>query len=234
MWKRRAAGKTFTFRLAGINNQNFIMRDEETGSYWQQASGLAISGPMRGARLKLAPYDELSFGLWKSEAPQGMVLAPVAAYASQYVSKDWEAEVGSYPSVVSVAGTTLGAREVVIGVNIDGAARAYPLEKVVQQSVIQDRLGSTPVLLVVGPDGVSVRVFASRVPPEQSAVEFFRSTSAAPAWELIDSGRGSRWNFQGCATSGPAQGTCLQQLPYLKDYWFDWHLYHPESNVYSR
>ena len=45
MWKRTLDGRVLTFRLAGINNQNFIMRDEQTGSYWQQVSGKAISGP---------------------------------------------------------------------------------------------------------------------------------------------------------------------------------------------
>jgi hypothetical protein len=32
VWTRQVDGITLTFRLAGINNQNFIMRDEETGS----------------------------------------------------------------------------------------------------------------------------------------------------------------------------------------------------------
>jgi hypothetical protein len=35
------------FHLAGINNQNFIMRDEETGTWWQQVSGTAIQGPLK-------------------------------------------------------------------------------------------------------------------------------------------------------------------------------------------
>jgi len=32
-------GLKLTFHLAGINSQNFLMRDEETGTYWQQISG---------------------------------------------------------------------------------------------------------------------------------------------------------------------------------------------------
>ena len=37
------SGLVLTFHLAGINNQNFLMRDEQTGTYWQQISGRAIS-----------------------------------------------------------------------------------------------------------------------------------------------------------------------------------------------
>jgi hypothetical protein len=30
VWNREVAGLRLTFHLAGINNQNFLMRDEET------------------------------------------------------------------------------------------------------------------------------------------------------------------------------------------------------------
>jgi hypothetical protein len=77
-------GVTLTFHLAGINNQNFLMRDEETGTYWQQISGLAISGPLTGRSLLLIHCDELTFALWKTEQPRGTVFKDVAAYTAQY------------------------------------------------------------------------------------------------------------------------------------------------------
>ncbi|MBA3256470.1 MAG: DUF3179 domain-containing protein [Pyrinomonadaceae bacterium] len=43
MWEATVDGRQLHFQLAGINNQNFIMRDEETGSWWQQVNGEAIS-----------------------------------------------------------------------------------------------------------------------------------------------------------------------------------------------
>ena len=66
-----------TFHLAGINNQNFLMRDEETGTYWQQISGAAISGPLKGSQLTLVHSDELTLATWKSEQPEGTVLDDV-------------------------------------------------------------------------------------------------------------------------------------------------------------
>ncbi len=69
-------GRTLHFHLNGINNQNFIMRDEETGSWWQQVSGEAIFGPLKGKKLKAVAMDELSFALWKREHPAGRVLRP--------------------------------------------------------------------------------------------------------------------------------------------------------------
>ena len=52
MWARTVQGQRLTFHLVGIHNQNFIMRDEETGSFWQQVSGRCIAGPMLGAQLE--------------------------------------------------------------------------------------------------------------------------------------------------------------------------------------
>ena len=53
-------------------------------------------------------------------------------------------------------------------------------------------------------------------------------------WILLDSTTASEWNFQGCAISGPSQGKCLDRIPALKDYWFDWRNYHPDTTIYKR
>ena len=216
------------FYLAGINNQNFLMRDRETGTWWQQISGKAIHGPMKGAVLELAPSDELSFGLWKAEAPNGQVLAPVARDQKKYDSK-WEAEVAKLPVVISFPGTELKSRDVVVGLEVSGQARAYPQEAIFKQSPILDHLSGTPIVVVGGPDGKSVRAFISRL--DGAAVDFFRK-SGTNDLVLVDSESTSEWNFKGCAVSGPATGKCLQALPAIKDYWFDWRNYHPDTTVY--
>ena len=65
--------------------------------------------------------------------------------------------------------------------------------------------------------------------------EFFLQTESPENknWTLLDTTTASQWNFQGCATSGPAQGKCLARTPALKDYWFDWRNYHPDTTVYK-
>ena len=74
MWRAESESLRLRFHLAGINNQNFLMRDEETGTYWQQISGAAVSGPLAGRHLTLVPSDELTWTLWKAEQPTGTVL----------------------------------------------------------------------------------------------------------------------------------------------------------------
>jgi hypothetical protein len=314
VWKRTYQGREFRFYLAGINNQNFLMRDKETGSWWQQITGLAVDGPMKGAALELVPSDELTFGEWKSEVIAGKVFAPVAKYAKEYDS-NWEPEVAKLPVVISFPGTELKSRDVVVGLRLEGASRAYSWDSLVKQSPVMDRVHGTPLLVAVGPDGKSFRVFVSRIDGKDA--EFFLKsatgdtnkeavplvatpsdtpvpaaastdaktagastvasgnqpaastssataspttpatstasslTSSSPAtasaasgpsapkpepkpWVLLDTTTGSEWNFQGCAISGPALGKCLDRVPALKDYWFDWRNYHADTTVYKR
>ena len=139
MWRRIANGKTLHFYLAGINNQNFLMRDKETGTWWQQITGKAIYGPMKGAALEPISSDELTFGEWKSEISNGQVLAAVKKDAKEYDS-NWEPEVAKLPVVISFPGTELKSRDVVVGLEVGGSARAYPWAALLKQSPIIDRV----------------------------------------------------------------------------------------------
>ena len=226
-------GRVLNFYLAGINNQNFLMRDRETGSWWQQITGKAIYGPLRGASLDLVLSDELTFGEWRTEFPSGQVLAPVPKYVKEYDS-NWEPDVAKLPVVISFPGTELKSRDVVVGLTVNGTARAYPWDSLAKQSPVLDRVNGTPLLLVLGPDGKSFRIFISRVDGKDAEFFLQGEDNGKHDWLLIDTTTASQWNFQGCATSGAAQGRCLEQVPALKDYWFDWRNYHPDTTVYKR
>jgi ribosomal protein L12E/L44/L45/RPP1/RPP2 len=297
VWTRTVNGRALHFYLAGINNQNFIMRDKETGTWWQQITGKALYGPLKGASLQLVLSDELTFGEWKSEFPDGKVLAQVPKYIKEYDPK-WEPEVAKYPVPISFPGTPLKSRDVIVGLEMPGPGRAYPWETLVKQSPVVDRVNGIPLLVAVGPDGKSFRVFVSRI--DGNDAEFFlkgetegeapaavatpadskpaassaeskpevkvesktevktevkseakkddakapdakpdASAKSAPApppkpWILVDTTTASEWNFQGCAISGPSLGKCLDRIPSLKDYWFDWRNYHPDTTIYKR
>jgi ribosomal protein L12E/L44/L45/RPP1/RPP2 len=308
VWTRTVNGRALHFYLAGINNQNFLMRDKETGTWWQQITGKALYGPLQGASLELVPSDEITFGEWKSEVSDGKVLAEVPKYVKEYDS-NWEPDVAKLPVVISFPGTELKSRDVVVGLEIEGPARAYPWDALVKQSPVMDHVHNMPLLVAVGPDGKSFRVFVSRVdgkdtefylkqdpepaaasakpdaPPETKVGEEKKQKekqteatetekkkekpasttpvsgsagapaavagandshaveqpkpSAAPSptpkpWILLDTATASEWNFQGCAISGPSQGKCLDRIPALKDYWFDWRNYHPDTTLYKR
>src|SRR5581483_10752457 len=116
VWGREVDGLKLTFHLAGINNQNFLMRDEETGTYWQQISGAAVSGPLKGNQLKLVLSDELTFAAWKSEQPAGIVLDDVPQYVRGYADKEWDVRMKRAPTVLDFPEHGLTARDLMLGV----------------------------------------------------------------------------------------------------------------------
>ncbi len=232
-----AKGLTLTFHLAGINNQNFLMRDEQTGTFWQQISGRAISGPLAGSQLELIYSDELTFGLWRAETGQGTVLKPVARYAKEYAPKNWDLRMQETPTVLNFPNTPLKSRDLVLGIDDFGAARAYPVERILREKLIEDHLGEDAVILVVAPDGKSIRVFRARIHAGKAAPEYYRSMAARKSADeplYMDSATGSEWNFRGCAVKGTLTGTCLEPVSAVKDYWFDWRNYHPNTTIFQR
>lgn len=231
MWKSTVDGQRLTFRLTGINNQNFIMRDEQTGSWWQQVSGEAIQGPLKGKKLEAVPWDEVSFALWKSEHPGSVVLLPDPAFEAHYAKPGWEKQIEQHPVVTPASpDDPFAPRELIIGVESGGRAKAYPLRLLAEQSPVNDRVGTTPVALVVAEDGLSVRSF-ERVIDDQ-VLELFVKLDAETL-TLIDAQTGSEWDFTGQAIRGPLAGRQLKRIQTLKDYWFDWKNYHPQTQAYT-
>lgn len=241
MWESTVDGRVLHFRLAGINNQNFIMRDDETGTWWQQVTGKALHGPLQGRQLKPVFHDELSFGIWRRERPEGRVLQPdekIAAQASGYETADWEKRVGRMRVVQGTdVDKRLAPRTLVAGLTVDGKSVAYPLTALQQQSPIIDVVGSVPILVVLGEDNRSVRAFERMVDGQR--LEFFQKiekngfVSHSGPFQLVDAETSSFWNFEGKAVSGPLTGRELKKIFVLEDYWFDWRIYHPDTSIYE-
>ena len=228
MWARTVQGKALTFHLAGIHNQNFLMRDEETGSFWQQVSGECIAGPMRGEKLARVQSDELTLARFAAEAPAGDVLLGEPAHADGY-ERDWEPGIARLPTVVDTSDSPLPPRALIAGVVAGGQARAYEASRLATEPVVLDELGGVPIVLwSLG--GRMIRAFERRVDGAPLLL------APADAEHLRDAETGSLWDFRGCAVEGPrAQGkTCLTQVPVLWDYWFDWRAYQPDSSIYGR
>jgi hypothetical protein len=232
VWVASSGDARLTFRLNGINNQNFLMRDEQTGSWWQQVSGTAIRGPLKGSVLREVVHDELTFAQWKREWPTGRVLAPDPGVveAEGYESADWEEQMREVRVVTPVSDEDpLPPRELVVGVTVGAASKAWPVEALREPFVILDELGGVPLALVLADDCKSVRVFDRRF--DELVLEL---TAVPESWpiELVDAQTGTTWDFTGTAIRGPLAGKSLRRVSALPDYWFDWALYHPDTAVH--
>jgi hypothetical protein len=209
------------------------MRDEETGSWWQQVTGEAIQGPLKGARLRPVFHDELTFALWKREQPAGRVLRPneAMARAGNYAPANWEERMAKVPVATSFAfDKSIGPRTLVIGLTVNGVSKAYPFDALVKQRLIIDDVGGVPIFIVIGDDKKSVRAFERVV--DGRKLEFFVKPNTS-ALTLVDAETGSEWDFTGKGTGGALAGRQLKKVALLNDYWFDWQTYNPKTLVYE-
>jgi len=216
VWDRLVDGRVLRFHLAGLNHQNLLMADEETGSWWQQVTGECILGPLKGKHLRRIASDEIALASWSDEQPESTIVRFDPRHLADYPPSDWESRIAKL----------MGSRELIVSIELDGASAVYPLAKLREQSPRNDQVGRTPVLLIVGPDGNGVRSFV-RPTVDGKPLEFYRRPGDQ---SMIDSATGSAWNFAGKATAGPLAGRVLEPVQNTKDYSFNWMRHHPNQS----
>lgn len=127
----------------------------------------------------------------------------------------------------------------VIGLELGGEARAYPLRLLNWHEVVNDRVGGVPVAVTYNPLCDSAVVFDRRVGDEE--VEFGVSglllNSNLLMYDRRADGGESLWSqLLGRAVCGPAAaaGSSLRVLPFVLTRWDRWLEAHPESAVLKR
>ena len=234
VWKSTLDGQVLTFRLIGVNNQNFIMEDEQTGTWWQQVTGKAIHGELMGKHLEPMFFDQVTWEVWSRENPGSSVLESRPEFADRYweeLERDENRDgefIMPFP-VEADPNDKLELGEIVQALRLaNGREKAYPMRLLRDQNPVSDRFAGTDVLVVVGEDDRSVRAFDRAV--DGRTLEFYRLVDTNV---LVDAETKSEWDFSGLAVSGELAGTRLHQLQIYADYWFDWKKFNPDSQVFA-
>ena len=235
MWKSTVDEQVLHFGLIGVNNQNFIMTDRETGTWWQQVTGKAIEGPLKGRQLEQMPFEQVTYQVWIDENPHSSVLESRPEFSDLYHSnvlergEDRDGEFMAFP-VEADPDNPLDLGELLIAVQLPGVEKAYSKRTLREQNPISDRVAGRDILLVLAADDDSVRCFDRSL--GERTLELFRKPDTA-GLRLVDAETGSEWDFSGTAIAGPLVGQVLKRWPVYSDYWFDWKAFHPDSPVYT-
>ncbi len=241
---RRVNDRELDFGTTGLlRKSDLVMYDRQTESWWQQFSGTAIVGELTGTTLKTLPVDIVAFRLVGKRFPEAQVLSRRTGYRRPYGRNPYQGydRIGQRPFLFfDPVDPRLPAMERVINVSADGVDKIYPFNIFEHQPVVNDVVGSTPVVVVsVG----SVRsaldaalISGSRLIPSVAA--YNRSiggrvlTFYAEAGDLYDEQTKSRWNRFGEAISGRLQGEQLQHMGGGAHFAFAWLAFNPESEIY--
>ncbi len=122
----------------------------------------------------------------------------------------------------------------VVGININGDIRAYPLQILVWHEIVNDNVGGIPVAITYCPLCFTNKVFGRTV--NNTILEFGTSGKLYNS-NLVMSDRLSKslWSQAlGEGIVGKYAGIKLQRLPFDVAYWKDWKDLYPQSKVLSK
>jgi hypothetical protein len=245
-YRREIRGQTTTFGTSGrLFASALVMYDRATESLWTHFDGRAVVGALTGERLDPISSPLLGWADFKASFPEAMVLDRNNTGHSRpygenpYVGYD---DPGSQPFLFrGTVDDRAAAKQRVVGVVVDSAARAWSLEALSDGAATarNDEVGETPVVVFWkagqasalesdrvsgGRDVGSAAVFSPMVDGQ-------RLTFRVEDGVFVDEETGSEWDISGAAIDGELAGTSLEPIHHLDTFWFAWSTYQPDTDL---
>ncbi len=241
-------GELLDFGTSGkLYNSNLVMYDRQTGTYWAQATGQAILGPLMLEQLRFIPAQLLSWGDWRVAHPAGLVLSTDTGVERDYGANPYAGYDGTDQPFLFVGepDPRLPATAHVLGIAGDTDALAIPFEELASTqrggwAATNVEVGKARVA-VFWKAGTSSALDAPTVSGGRdvgAAVGYIpivggrRLTFRAEGGAIADDQTGSTWSISGEALSGPLAGTKLDAAVAIDSFWFDWAAFHPETGIW--
>lgn len=138
------------------------------------------------------------------------------------------------PKFVSAQEADLQNGDLVLGLEINGDVRAYPLDILVWHEIVNDVVGGEPVAVTYCPLCFTNQVFERTV--EGEVVEFGTSGKLYNSnLVMYDRSTESYWSqAMGKAIVGERTGYVLERVPFDVAYWEDWKAINPNTKVLSQ
>jgi len=221
-------GRPESFRLVGMDHFNAMFEDATTKSWWQQATGMAVAGKLKGKALKELPFTQSSLRSWVARYPNTLILQPDTVFHKQYASlKDFDNGT-TKDELEKRDSSSWKFKSWVIGVEYSQHAKAYDWNQLITERLIQDSLAGTPLMITLESDTATFHVLSRRNKGQVLDFQQF------PDNRLTDLQTSSTWNFDGSCIEGPLKGERLSTLKSSQEFWHSWQTFHPASLRYEK
>lgn len=213
-------GKAEKFRLVGMDHFNAMFEDSQTGSWWQQATGEAITGELKGEKLDEIESVQLTAGAFFKAFPQGEIMAEDPNFISEYDSLGKFEKGRSESKLTGTDPFSWNEKSWVIGVELDSVAKAYDWNTLKEKESIRDRVGEKDILLLLNKDTQSFAVY--EIPPHTGTHLWTGDTL------YLDS---AAYSFTGKSLD-PSQSD-LKRLKAYQEFWHSWRTFRPNTEKYN-
>lgn len=197
------------FRLVGMDQFNAMFEDHSTGSWWMQANGECVAGELKGQKLAVVPFEQMTLAEWVQRHPGGKVMMADPEYKDDY--DDEKFEKGTTTSSLEYTDTaSWHDKSWVIGIEMNGAYRAYDWNQLKRERTIHDNLGGEEIMITIDDENINYEaVVVSQENP-------------------VDSINGSDTVFK----VGYHPGFTVRTIPARQLFWHTWRTFYPNTTQY--
>lgn len=245
---RAPNGETYTFGTSGfLYRSNKLMYDRSTRTLWNQLTGEPVLGPLAAQedlRLDFFPVVLSAWEDWRAQHPDTLVLdRDTGVYSPEFYEPGvlygeyFESSETMFP--VWQRSDLLEDKAFVYTLYLDGVPKAYEVEALAEERVVNDTVGETPVVLVATQGTNTVNGFSRRAGPvsytnggevRAYARGDLTFQPGPDPYTLVDSS-GGEWQVQEEGLLGP-DGESAPRLSGHLAYWFGWYAFFPETLLY--
>lgn len=218
-------GKLENFRLVGMDHFNAMFEDATTKSWWRQANGECIAGPLKGYKLKEINSEQLSLKAWFRKHPNAEVLQPDEKFAATFAKMDSYDKGKSKSNLTKRDTASWQFKSWVLGIDIGESAKTYDWNYVEKNKIIQDSLPSLPILILLENDSASFHAYNRTV--NNMSLQFQKRNDS-----IMDTYSQSLWSEDGICIDGKLKGLSLTPIASYQEYLHSWEYFHPKSKRY--
>ncbi|MCH7988283.1 MAG: DUF3179 domain-containing protein [Planctomycetes bacterium] len=213
MYARTLKNQTLTLAVSGMLwRGSLVIIDLETRSLWSHLLGEAMRGPLQGQSLETIPSTMTDWKTWKSSYPE------TTCVVLPRTSEDYNSNVWKTPVSMSM---------MVIGLAEKDQARAWHLDRLREQPVVNDMFAGKSVVAVYDEESGTAVLYSRRVDGKDLSFEFKDG-------KLFDLETGTQWDLiTGEALTLPLKGKSLKKVKGIISYNAAWNEFHPNSTYWS-
>ncbi|MCC6921712.1 MAG: DUF3179 domain-containing protein [Nitrosomonas sp.] len=175
--KAEINGRQLQFGVSGLlYNNDVLMYDRQTQSLWSQILSQAVTGPMKGVELSAVPVTHTTWGDWRERHPNTLVLSQETGFNRNYHINPYDGYERDSSIMFPVRFRAEGyhPKEQVLGLIVDGKAKAYPFVELAQGSgVVDDQLGNHRIQIKYNHTHQSAEAFDEKGEPLPGVVLFW-------------------------------------------------------------
>ncbi|MEO5905773.1 MAG: DUF3179 domain-containing (seleno)protein, partial [Saprospiraceae bacterium] len=156
--------QTLVFEVAGLYRKNMPFSDIQTRSIWQQATGEAIYGKLKGTKLNMLFFSQTTLQDWKQDNPKTLIAvnpenAKISLVPKRILKKLLQNGLIQKINLPGIHRNDkrLNPHEEIIGITIGEIKKAYPLTLLKEIKSIYDKIGNIEIELKYYSDSNKVK-----------------------------------------------------------------------------